>query len=1549
MLEMKKYLSIWLALFLFFNLPAQNPYTRFKKLPESSPLNKESIFDIIQDRKGFMWFATKNGIYKYDGYEYTQYTESDLDSTALNYKYVNHLTEDREKPIIWVGTMLGLEKFDLLTETFTHYGLNPQGKEGIPGIGDLSNLTQSEDGLLWYGAQDRNGFIVFDPKTETHKRYTFIGDKGLNKKIGWVTKIHIDRNGYIWFASLSTSGIYRLNVNTDSIELIYSNRGPFKGIYLTSNPKGDIYFYDPNEGVFTIDLESGTITKLQIDLEGFAEKTKARNWFDKLSGKMYIDSKNKLWFGTISDLAINIDLNSYKIQAFHYNPLVKWSINEPKVESYYEDSDGRLWIGHWIGLDLIDPYYSKFNLIPIELHPDNPIKNPPLTSIWQDNLENMWVASLANGINKIDLNNGAQDILYKNSSPTKEPFENLIEFAIPYDDYKILYRTWQGLLVKYDKRSRKYKTFPKIGRYQTEEGTQIWQIDDKALAFVKYAKPDSIVVINLKTKNFYSIASILNEKGEQFYPRLIDSNGFIWGDLYQGIKRGIVRYNPSDRTFKNYTKDFQEIFNQRLGKIYDFVEDKKGDLWFSTAHKGLFYIKTLSDDEIEVRNYNEGNSNIISNQVRSIQEDKEGNIWFNTEQGISRFNPQNEEFFFYDYEACGILFGNINPSSYQDSNGNLYFGGIKAISIFNPDSLIINTNPPSIHFTSFSINNVEVPIRNTPEDTFSSDISLEKHINFTKEITLPYDKNGFSLSYSVLGYTRPNDNTFAYKLENFHKDWIYTNATDRTVNLTNIPPGNYTFRIKGADINGTWNEQGASIAITILTPWWQSLWAYLFYFVAFVAVLWAFINWRTQQSRKRLAKSEELNDRLLQVDQLKDQFLANTSHELRTPLHGMVGLAEAMFEKADEEDKDNLGMLVASGKRLSSLVNDLLDFSKVKNHDLQLSLKALGLRPIVDLVLQSCKPFLGTKTVEFVNEIPTDLPPIYADENRLQQILYNLIGNAIKFTESGQIKVGISRLENESNELITLFIQDTGIGIPKEKQAAIFQAFEQADGSTAREYGGTGLGLSITKQLIELHGGKIWLESDSGKGSSFFFSLPKADAANISRISATPPKTAIESSLFIPPKSIEAKAKPQTTSIAVKGDHIRILLVDDEPINHQVIKNYFDGGEIYLRSVMSGHEALEVIQKEPQFDLILLDIMMPRMNGYEVCREIRKQYLASEMPVIMLTAKNQISDLVQGLETGANDYIAKPFSKDEFLARIKTHVNLHKIHSATHKFVPKDFLRSIDRDNITEVRLGDQKEQNVTVFFSDIRSYTSLSESMTPEENFKFVNAYAGRMGPIIRENKGFVNQYLGDGIMGIFQQKPEDALKAAIEMQREITEYNLQRVEQGRKKIEVGMGMHAGSLIMGVIGDEERNDSATISDTVNTASRMEGLTKHFGARIILSETVYQALENKDAYTLRYLGLVQVKGKDQPIGIYECLDAFPIENLKKLKESLPIFEEGMQEYFSKNFEASAVAFRKVLRIIPEDKTTQLYMTRCASYMVVGVPQEWAGVELMEKK
>ncbi|MDM8565339.1 PocR ligand-binding domain-containing protein [Candidatus Halobeggiatoa sp. HSG11] len=424
------------------------------------------------------------------------------------------------------------------------------------------------------------------------------------------------------------------------------------------------------------------------------------------------------------------------------------------------------------------------------------------------------------------------------------------------------------------------------------------------------------------------------------------------------------------------------------------------------------------------------------------------------------------------------------------------------------------------------------------------------------------------------------------------------------------------------------------------------------------------------------------------MDKLKDEFLANTSHELRTPLNGIIGIAESLMDgvtgELDEQTKTNLAMIANSGKRLSSLVNDILDFSKLKHHGLGLQLKPLKLHSIVDMVLTLSHPLIAQKELDFVNTIKLDLPSVFADENRLQQILHNLIGNAIKFTKQGHITISAQAINEQQ---IQITIADDGIGIPADKLNSVFESFEQVEGSTAREYGGTGLGLAVTKKLVELHGGKIWVESTLGTGSKFIFTLPSSKEPAIP-LSQKRPK--LTHSIIHTSTQTENVTTKQTTTTTHK-----ILIVDDEPVNLQVLNNYLSLQNYSIVQATSGHEALKFIDDGFIPDVMLLDVMMPQMTGYEVIHKLREKWQAVEMPILLLTAKNQVEDLVQGLEAGANDYMTKPISKEELLARVKTHLS----------------LKTLTADNLrmkTELDVAKQLQQMVLPKEAELQQIESL-------------------------------------------------------------------------------------------------------------------------------------------------------------------------------------------------------------------------------------------------
>lgn len=733
--------------------------------------------------------------------------------------------------------------------------------------------------------------------------------------------------------------------------------------------------------------------------------------------------------------------------------------------------------------------------------------------------------------------------------------------------------------------------------------------------------------------------------------------------------------------------------------------------------------------------------------------------------------------------------------------------------------------------------------------------------------------------------------------------------------------------------------------------------------VSIGATLWSNLKLSYQQLKVYARTLEVKNQELQRLDKLKDEFLANTSHELRTPLNGIIGIAESMIDgatgKITELQERNLAMISQSGHRLSNLVNDILDFAKLQHENLELQLKSIDISAIIGAVLALNQPLAKHKNIQLIEAVESDLPPALADEDRLQQILYNLIGNAIKFTDSGSVKVS-AKLVRDSEEIdgkngkeaigykIAIMVSDTGIGIPADRFDRIFESFEQGDGSTARKYGGTGLGLSITKHLVELHKGKIWVESEVGVGSHFTFTIPTSNTP-IEKRSGVP----TVSTLRRPGKEIDLTDRSLEnleSSIAIASSanvaadkNFHILIVDDEPINLQVLNNHLSFNNYKVTQAINGEEALKIINGNSPVDLILLDVMMPNLSGYEVCAKVREKYPPQQLPIVMLTAKNQIDDLVTGFQFGANDYITKPFAKDELLMRIKTHLRLSKITNAYERFVPSEYLGFLERESIIDVKLGDHVGKEMGIMFSDIRSFTTISESMTTQEVFNFVNTYLRRVSPEIQKHNGLIVKYMGDGMMAVFPNGADDAVAAGIDKINKVREYNQNRENNNYPAIQIGIGIHIGYVMVGIIGVTNRLQSDAISDTINLTARLEGLTKFYGVHLLISGQVLEKLSDRDRYQVRFLDRAIVKGKNEPVSIYEVLDA-EVESMRNLKvKTQRDFEQGINHYCLGELAEAQESFERVLAVNHQDKTSLLYVERIQSLMARGLPSNWRGI------
>ena len=441
-----------------------------------------------------------------------------------------------------------------------------------------------------------------------------------------------------------------------------------------------------------------------------------------------------------------------------------------------------------------------------------------------------------------------------------------------------------------------------------------------------------------------------------------------------------------------------------------------------------------------------------------------------------------------------------------------------------------------------------------------------------------------------------------------------------------------------------------------------------------------------------------------------------------------------------------------------------------------------------------------------------------------------------------------------------------------------------------------------------------------------------------------------------------------------------ILLVDDNPTNLQLLFETLDGRGYKLLIAKDGNAALSIARKACP-NLILLDIMMPEIDGYEVCRQLKADPATAEIPVIFLSALTDTKDKVQGLDLGAVDYVTKPFQPDEVIARVNTHLTVYRLkkaldeknkelqeandyleervkirtaqlvqlNTAYQRFVPREFLSLLKKESILDVKLGDQTAQQMTVLFSDIRGWTTLSEEMTAQESFNFINAFLNRVSPVINAHRGFIDNFQGDGLMALFPETADDGVQAAIAMHAAVSEYNNDRRKKGFQPIGIGVGLHIGDLMLGIIGHEERMQGTVVADAVNLASRLEGLTRVYGSSISISEPTLSQLKDPDRYKHRFVDKVQVKGKKDPVSVHEVFDSDPPEVIELKEQTKNDFEQGLRLYYDRKFSEASVQFNRVLEKHPGDRAARIYLKRSANYMVNGVPEDWTGVEILTQK
>lgn len=1207
----------------------QDSRLSFDRFTMRNGLPQSTIRCIVQDKAGFMWFGTVEGLARFDGYEckvfrhhpedphslsgnhiaamvkdgrgglwiglqneglnhfdtslrkFTRYRNIPSDGHSLAGNKINALLLD-VNGVLWVGGKEGLSRFHEDTGSFTNYQFHIGDMNKIGTIG-VSSLAQDREGQIWVGSQ--HGLLRFNPKSGKFH------PQPLGKKITAITSLLIDRAGALWIGT-NGSGLFRL-IEDDLAHYAWDVDDPKKlrrvVTSILEDYKGNLWVATEMDGLLFWPADARSNNPVEPVFENYRnERNEPWSLISNVLLSLYEDKTHTIWIGTSGSGLSKWNPGSQVFQHIKQKIDYGSGLSEAWVAAILEDHDGYIWVGHY-GNGLTRVHKDHISEAPKHFRHD-PKKESSLGSDWvlalnEDSKGNLWVGS-SNAISRYI---GPGNHFKHLNLGTDEPiFIN----AILEDRSGNI---WIGTRGSGLKRLPSGKSQGRLKHFGTNPRDPSNTRSGSALHLIE------------------------------------DREGQIWIAADSG---GLYRWRASspEKLDQFFNKDLDDSFIKE--EIHEILEDSTGRLWIG-SNLGL---SLLVDPEKGVFD-RKGMSGGVSQVVNSIQEDALGRIWVSSLQGLSRYNPETESFTYFGW-ADGIQEREFNIcASFQTTDGMMIFGGINGITTFFPEQIVAGQAPQSVIFTDFLLFNQPAPLQHVDPSS-----PLRNTIHTTRSLTLTHKDRAFSFEFATPHYSTPDENRYAYRLTGFDRDWIFTDASRRTATYTNLGPGNYSFQVKASDKNGLWNEQGASVDVIILPAPWQTWWARLFFVLVFLSlIVGVFIH---LAHRSELKQERAMNIRLRQMDKLKDTFLARTSHELRTPLQSMIGVTEAMMDERHHElptaVKTNLAILSASGRRLTGLVDNILDHAKLEHDDLQIKPKPINLHTLVDVVLHLTSFLFERENLQLSNEVPKNLPPVLADEDRLHQILYNLVGNAVKFTATGLVAVS-AVLENDD---IVICVRDTGTGIKQKDLSRIFEPFEQA-GEGELQWG-AGLGLTVTRQLVVLHKGKMWVDAESGKGSSFFFTLPAAqgqEALPIRDQYLTKPAPPLK-----PTPANFSNSCPNSSSF-------HILVVDDESINRKMLTNHLSTSGYRVSEAAGGHQAMELLEYG-DVDLILLDVMMPDISGFDLCRTIRSQHLAHVLPIIFLSAGYQISDLVMGLDAGANDYLSKPIQRDELLARVRMHLDL---------------------------------------------------------------------------------------------------------------------------------------------------------------------------------------------------------------------------------------------------------------------------------------------------
>jgi len=1232
----------------------------FKHLTVVDGLSAKWVRCIHRDKTGYLWIGTSDGLNRYDGISVKVYRFSLNDSSSLNHNYITSIFED-SKGFLWIGTQVGLNKYNREKDCF----------QRISAIQNyISCCYELPDGIFYVGSP--GGLFVYDPSTNRAQQ--------VNNYIG-IGAIERDRNGTFWLGT--RNGLFHLDT------LSYA----FKPIHLSA--------------------------------------------IEPVIRSMYIDSENQLWIGTENDGLFVIsnmeDLRkTYKIRNFRYVSDKSESIKQGIIYDITQDDHKNLWIGiENGGVNIItfnqlksdNPSFLHFEHNPYDI---SSIANNSIHSLYLDSQHTMWVGTFGNGLSYtnslIQKFNHHKQIL-GNRKTISNNFINAI-----YDDEKYTYIGTEHGLNVYDKSKGIFYTYThdqkNPGSINSNVVLTVFRDSRKNLWIGTYN--GGLNLFNEKTKTFVRYFLGFAQpaySGKINVTSIIESHdGLLW---IATMGEGLISYNQTTGKYNHYS--FKAGMNGiSCNWIYDIAEDKYGNIWiasteavdvfnrknniftryvnnvndpYSISYNGALVVFRDSKDHIWIGTsnglniYNDKNNTfqyysekdgLANNTVKALCEDHHCNLWISTNQGISKFInganlPDTPVFINYNI-SDGLQENEFNiGAAFRNEEGFLFFGGLNGYNVFHPDSIKENTYIPSIVFTNLLISNKIVK----PGDETGI---LTKHISYTEEIKLRKKYSVFTIEFAALNLVAPEKNQYAYYLEGFEKTWNYV-GNQHAVTYTNLNPGKYVFRVKASNNDRLWNEEGISLKITILPPWWKSLVAKIIYFIIFIFAVYFFRKYTliSVNLKNKLWLEHKEKEQIEELGRLKLQFFTNISHEIRTPLTLIIGPLKEMIRKGS--NSGDLNIIYRNASRLKTLVDQILDFRKIENRMMKIQLSEIDIIETIKNSIGNFSDLAFQQKISLVLESSFSKLVCKTDMDKIDKIITNIISNSVKNTpERGMIKTTVSH--DTKSGLLHIIISDTGCGIAPGEIKHIFERFFTSV-NTSIVKPGTGIGLNLTQKLVEMLNGEINVESETGKGTKFIIQLP-VDVIY---------KENQPLSLNLVERNKESQDSNNKRSHLKKTNHEKTVLIIDDNIE---MCNYIASFLSEHYNIIIETDSVSALNKlsESMPDIIISDVMMSGIDGFELCSKIKSDLRFCHIPVILLTAKVTTHDQISGYETGADDYIFKPFEGELLQARVKN--LLAKKESLRRQLIGSDcVINSKTRISSLDSNFMEQIMQLITKHYSD--------------------------------------------------------------------------------------------------------------------------------------------------------------------------------------------------------------------------------------------------------